>query len=280
MPAIASLSAATCRRDVEKFGERLVLKLHRAFHRQVRRVDLEHQSARGDERIFLLHLAGEREDVFLVAFVVRIEHGRGDDAGRGRCHEAFRGTDAGGRRIEQVELLRRGRQIVVADFADRLRRVRDFAGRGKAPRHHREHVGMRHHVGRRLANRSAAESLHAQRHIGLETDAGLLTVVDDVDAGRDLLGHDLLDGALHLAVQGTGVDGFTRFLPHQQVGQRRRPRQAADMRRQDSLGAALHGVLPTDVLAGAPVSRKNAPRVVEIAGNPRRNHALTCGVTL
>src|SRR6185436_6405350 len=69
-----------------------------------------------------------------------------------------------------------------------------------------------------------------------------LAVVDDVDAGVDLLPDDVGDGPAHTRPEGAGVGrgpAVERFQQRREVG---RPRKAAGVRREDAVGAALHGV--------------------------------------
>ena len=82
--------------DLEEFGGALVLEQDRPLHREVGRIDLQHEVGR-DQLVLLAHLARQGEDIGLVAVVVGVQHRRGDDAGRGRRHEGV-----GGRRREAV----------------------------------------------------------------------------------------------------------------------------------------------------------------------------------
>ena len=84
----------------------------------------------------------------------------------------------------------------------------------------------------------------AQAGERIERPAGrfaVFAVVDRIDAGLDLLAHHILDRLAQLALVGSrrGRVTLLRLLElFQQVGG---PDQAADMGRQDALGAALHG---------------------------------------
>src|SRR6185369_17313840 len=68
----------------------------------------------------------------------------------------------------------------------------------------------------------------------------LLAVVADVDAGRELSLDDVADGGLGLALELARVDGLAGVLADEQVAQRRRPRNAADVGHEDSVVAPLH----------------------------------------
>ena len=97
-------------------------------------------------------------------------------------------------------------------------------------------------VARPRARGFAAEALHALRHIGLEADAWLLAVVHHVDAAGRLLLHDMAHRARALPGQFRPVHRFARLVADQEVGQHRIARQAADVGRENSLFAALHGL--------------------------------------
>ena len=125
MPAIASFSAATCISAISRNSATLL-----SWNSIVRSIARSGASicstkSRGDQLVFLAHLAGEREDIGLVAVVVRVQHRGGDDAGRRRRHEGVGGRrgQAVERRLEHAALLLGRRQIVVDDVGDRLRRV-------------------------------------------------------------------------------------------------------------------------------------------------------------
>ena len=56
---------------------------------KIGRVDLQQQAGTVDGEILVAHLARESGQVRLLGIVIRIEHRRGDDAGRRRSHEAL-----------------------------------------------------------------------------------------------------------------------------------------------------------------------------------------------
>lgn len=75
------------RGNLKELRRALVLKQHSVLHREIGRIDLEHEVP-CDALVLLAHLARQREDVGFVAVVVRVEQRRGDDARRdrqGRC---------------------------------------------------------------------------------------------------------------------------------------------------------------------------------------------------
>jgi hypothetical protein len=68
-----------------------------------------------------------------------------------------------------------------------------------------------------------------------------LAVADDVDARLGLLVHDLGDGAFQArVVGGLRRTGLPACFGAQEILQRRRPDQAADMRGENAIRAALH----------------------------------------
>ena len=72
---------------LDELGIALVLERHGALHGEIGRVDLQDQAGLVDGEVLGPHLARQRHQVVLVAVVVGVHHGRGDDAGRGRGRE-------------------------------------------------------------------------------------------------------------------------------------------------------------------------------------------------
>ena len=228
----------------EEAVERLVLEEARALHREVGAVELKHEAARDDQLVLLAHLAGQRPDVALVRAVEGVEHDGGDHAGRRGRHERLREPAAPCRR-------RRAR-------TDRTRRW-PRPGPCSPPRPPpaaRRRCERRPRAGVRAApcsrdgrpwSRDSRRLLSPPkprirlRRVGREADARLLAVVADVDAGLELLGHDVTDGDLGLARERGGVHGLAPILPHQQVAKRRWTGQATDVGGQDPLFALFHG---------------------------------------
>ena len=65
-----------------------------------------------------------------------------------------------------------------------------------------------------------------------------LAVADDIDAGLDLLAHDLLDRGLQAGLVGGLVVGLAGLDQLEELDELGRPDQAADMGGQDAVGAA------------------------------------------
>ena len=88
--------------------------------------------------------------------------------------------------------------------------------------------------------RAVGEAGVALDHVVAESDLAHLAVADDVDAGLDLLGDDFGDRLLHACRELDRVDRlFVELVPHH-ADEIVRTREAPGVRRQDTLGAALH----------------------------------------
>ena len=91
----------------------------------------------------------------------------------------------------------------------------------------------------------AAEAAHALRHVGLETDAALLAVIGDVDAGLRLLLQHVGDARFDRLAQLGLVHRLALLLIEQQGAERLGAREAADVRGQNAFVTALHGCAPS-----------------------------------
>src|SRR6185503_17533745 len=92
-----------------------------------------------------------------------------------------------------------------------------------------------------LGDRPAHEAAHPQQHVPRPRDLlPELAVARNVDAGLGLqpyhLGHRAPEAVLVLAV----ADGLVALLALHQVDERLRPREAADVRREDAPRVARH----------------------------------------
>ena len=85
----------------------------------------------------------------------------------------------------------------------------------------------------------AGEAAQPVLDIGGVTDLARLAVAHHVESESDLLAHDLIDGAGHGLLELRGIERLPLLLGHQQVHDVLGARQAADVRRQDSIGAQL-----------------------------------------
>jgi hypothetical protein len=105
-----------------------------------------------------------------------------------------------------------------------------------------QHVGPRHDPARaRRGLRIIADAGEPPLDVERIGQLARLAVAGDVDAGGDLLRHEILDGRGDQRVEGGAVIAPPVRPRPQQREQCRRPRQAADMGRQDTVGAELHG---------------------------------------
>ena len=97
---------------------------HGAVHGEVGRIDLQHEACFVDRLILVAHLARDRGEISFVGIVEGVEHGGGDDAGRGRRHERLgkRLAFAGDALVER-NLALDCRRIAIVDLALRLRGV-------------------------------------------------------------------------------------------------------------------------------------------------------------
>src|SRR6516225_4618004 len=90
------------------------------------------------------------------------------------------------------------------------------------------------------SSRFPAKAAQAARHVGLEGNPRLLTVIAYVYAGLHLCRNDLAGRTLHLACKRSPIDHLTSFLSDQQVGKGFVARQAAHVGRQDPISALEH----------------------------------------
>ena len=93
---------------------------------------------------------------------------------------------------------------------------------------------------RQRAAALAAEAGHAVDDIGREAGARLLPVVADVDAYRELAGYHLAHGRRRLAGQRLRLHPLAVVLAHEQVAERRRTRDAADVGGEDAIVTLAH----------------------------------------
>jgi hypothetical protein len=79
--------------------------------------------------------------------------------------------------------------------------------------------------------------------VGRIADLALLAVVDDVDAGFELLADDVADRAAHARLERRRIRHAARVERLERGRQVLGPRKAAGVRGQDAVGAELHGCL-------------------------------------
>ena len=184
------------------------------------------------------HRVGDREQIGLLARIVVVAEEQRDDARRGRAHERVGPARGRERGLEIVDVGARRRRIAHAD--------RSVAGRRLAARSAgiAEHaLGEIGEVGEILVHEGvagAAEAGEPVLDVGGIARLRHLAVVDEIDAGLDLLAHHLGDRRAHARRQRRAIDRHALLLgvhhPDEVVG----PRQAAGMGGEEALGAAAH----------------------------------------
>src|SRR5713101_2547918 len=184
--------------DLLEFAHRLILERKRALHRQIRSIQLQHETLRVDILVFLFHLLGDREHVTLMRIVVGIQHGCTNDAGRSRSHKTFGKLL---RRLVQTmtkegALVLHPAQIFVLDLGDCLRSVEDL-GSHHAPRLQHPGIGGKlAHVLRSWSLPFATKPAHALWDVSLKSDPRLFAVIADIDAGPQLFLNHVPNGYL------------------------------------------------------------------------------------
>ncbi len=162
-----------------------------------------------------------------------------DHARRCSVHERLgrRRRRSGGLEIRDVGLHRF--EALDADLADAAWPA-VFRGRarvGELP----EQPGEFDQVLAGLARGVAIEAGDAVLDVGRVADLAHLAVADDVDADLDLAAHDVGDRVADRARAAGAVMRRSLVTREQDVRDRLRARQAADVRRQDPVGARAHG---------------------------------------
>src|SRR5262245_2067595 len=223
------------RGDLEELGVAQLVEHEVPPHRQVGAVDLEHEPSPIDRVVLLLHDVPEAGQVRIAARVVLVLHEVRDDAGRSRRHECVRRLDGAESCLEVGEVLLDRCPVLPLDRAV-ARRAQDR----RAPLAARSRRGKVGPVRARRHRRLTVEAGEAMAHVGGIADLPLLAVVDDVDAGVELLLDDLADGAGHARLEGrrvghgAGVERLERGRQILGAG------KASGVRGQDAVGAELH----------------------------------------
>jgi hypothetical protein len=109
-----------------------------------------------------------------------------------------------------------------------------------APLRARGRLGKVRPVGAALHRALPAEAGEALAHVGRVADLALLAVVHHVHARVGLLLHDVPGGAAHAGREGGGVGRGARVHRLQHGEEIRGPGEAARVRGEDAVDAALH----------------------------------------
>src|SRR4051794_25465511 len=98
------------------------------------------------------------------------------------------------------------------------------------------------------SDRAALEPAQALQHVLRPADGlSKLPVADHIDAGFGLPADDISDRSAQAMIVCLQVERFARLLGTQELLQRLRPNQAADMGREDAINASFHLVLRAPV---------------------------------
>ena len=202
-----TVEAAVQRRHVllDQLGEvlvRQVLVQQDTLHREVRRIDLQDKSGLDDPGVLDVQLAGDRIEIVLMRGVVRVQHGRRDDARRGRIHEEF--AEPGRSSVPTVSYSARSprRSPPCRDISARRSPAGRRTARLRDARHHP--LGELRKLDELLAVRPlrhAARSVHALRDVGLKSDTPLLAVIGAVDPDLGFLVQHVRDARIGELVQ-------------------------------------------------------------------------------
>ena len=228
-------------------GQLLILVVPRRA--EIGRIDLQHETGARNRLVFLLQRVSQRFDIGVFVLVVGVGHEFGQDARRGGIHEGFAGVRGGARSGEVLQIRVERMAIAVSHRPDAAWHCLAGEPRGTAARLDQPlgGIGMIEKVAmgaglRWLVDFGAAERADAGKtvaHVEGVGDLALLAIANTVDAA----GHLLLDDVAHRSGDTRleccfvkAVAGFTRLEHRQEVG---RARQAADMGRQNTVGAEL-----------------------------------------
>ena len=229
------------------FGEAQVRMLDVPPHAEVGTVDLQHDPGVGDGLVLVPHRVGDGEKIRFFACVVLVAKEERDDTGRGCRHEHLFRLHLGERRLQVVDVRLRSGGIADADRRVARRRLPPRASR--VAEHTLREVGKSDEilVDERIAG--AAETAQSILDVGRIARLAHFAVVDDVDTRVGLLPHDFFDRQRDTLRERGGVDQNTLLLGVHHPDEIVRPREASRVRRQKSVGAALHE-FPLDIGIG------------------------------
>ena len=249
---------------------------------EIGRIDLQHEAGFDDGAVLGLHHIGERFHIGVLARVVQVDDEAREDAGRRRGHEHIGGIGFARRGFEVGDIPVELAAVLVARRADAAgkRRVAEIPAPGEVRM--RQQVAPDHDVAAFLGGaRVRLDAADPMPDVGGVGRLAHLAVADDIDPGGELLCDDIVDRFGGLGRKGGSVDHLTPFPVHHEIDQRLRPGQAARVRRQDSVLAGFHSVLPmrgeitamkipTMIFARAPRCHRGSRRAGRRAGGSPR----------
>ncbi len=209
-------------------------------HRQVGAVELQDEAGPRHRLVLVPHGVRDGEQIGLMAAVVVVSEKEGDDAGRGRADEHVVRRDVRDGRLQVVHVGLGRTRIADGDGAGTGRRLPSRpAGIAEHPL---GHLGEVHQVLvlQRLAR--AAEPGQPVLDVGRVARLADLAVVDDRDAGVDLLADDLGHRRPDARAQGGAVHRDPLFPGKHSADQVGGPGQAAGVGGQDAVDAPFHRV--------------------------------------
>src|SRR6516162_8883986 len=130
--------------------------------------------------------------------------------------------------------------VPVLDIGDCLGRIEHFADLAKALHHSLGESGILDEFPTVRPFRDAPEAAHPLSDVGLEPNASLFAVIDDIDAGFRLLLQNVQDPQADVGLECAAVDRLAGLLVDQHLTERLAARDAAGMRRQNSVRADIH----------------------------------------
>src|SRR5262245_7396203 len=211
-------------------------------HGQIGRVELQIEAGRHDRLVFDRQRRGRRLEIGLVRGIVEVGEVEQHLSRRDRRDERVIRRRAAERGLEIVDVALHGVGVAQLDRPFHIR-------------HHQvpatlvfdeqlvDDLGKLAEIGGDELG-AIGEAGIALHHVIAEADLAHLAVRDDVDAGIALLADDLLDRFAHPRAQLALVHRLlVEQIPHH-AGKIRRPRQAAGVGGEDTVGASFHRYLP------------------------------------
>ena len=135
------------------------------------------------------------------------------------------------------------RSAAIVQLALGLGSILHPAALRKTPRQHFDQLGKLLIIAATPALRLTTETGNSLRHVSLEADPLLFSIITNVDTGLRLLFNNVLHRSVHLVRESLLVDFFSLFAANQKVRQHFVTRQTSDMGHEKPIPADLH-VIP------------------------------------